>query len=502
VSEGPTAAKVERLRLLDRVFSFPAAICFLLMVLATFTCRSRFDDPDMWWHLKLGETIWTTHTIPSSDLLSYTTAHHAYLDHEWLAQTCIYAAYHLGGYSGLMLWLCCVCSAILVAGYLLCSLYSGNAKVAFLGALAIWLFATIGFSVRPQLIGYLLLIVELMLLHLGRTRDPRWFFGLPPVFCIWVNCHGSFFFGAALAGALLFSSCFSFQSRWIEAPPWEPRSRRILAWAFLLSVATLFLNPVGPGLVVYPLNALLFPSAGVGIGVVSEWQPVQFSEPRGIALLGLLGCIVLVLALRRSRLLFHELLWLIPAAWLAVSHRRLLFPFGIVAAPVLCRLLASSWEGYDAQRDRRMPNLALMAGSMLVAYSAFPSSRNLSAQVEERSPVKAVDFIKSHRLTGPMMNEWIYGGYLIWAAPEYPVFIDGRADIFQWTGVLSEYGAWMQGQSDPNLLLDRYQINFCLLKHDSQMENLLPMLHGWRLAYSDDNSLIFIRLRPLADTAN
>jgi hypothetical protein len=100
------------------------------------------------------------------------------------------------------------------------------------------------------------------------------------------------------------------------------------------------------------------------------------------------------------------------------------------------------------------------------------------------------------------MNEWVYGGYLIWAAPEYPVFIDGRADIFQWTGVLSEYGAWIQGQSDPNLLLDRYQINFCLLKRDSKMENLLPMLHGWRLAYSDDNSLIFIRSRPLADTAN
>ena len=32
-----------------------------------------------------------------------------------------------------------------------------------------------------------------------------------------------------------------------------------------------------------------------------------------------------------------------------------------------------------------------------------------------------------------MLNEYVYGGYLIWAAPENPVFVDGRADIFEWT---------------------------------------------------------------------
>ena len=44
----------------DRIFSFPVAIAGLLVVLAVLTMRSRFDDPDMWWHLKTGEVIWTT----------------------------------------------------------------------------------------------------------------------------------------------------------------------------------------------------------------------------------------------------------------------------------------------------------------------------------------------------------------------------------------------------------------------------------------------------------
>jgi hypothetical protein len=72
-----------------KVFSFPAMLTSILLVLAVFTVRSRFDDPDLWWNLKTGEVIWTTHTIPVTDLFSYTTHHHAWIPHEWLAQLVI-----------------------------------------------------------------------------------------------------------------------------------------------------------------------------------------------------------------------------------------------------------------------------------------------------------------------------------------------------------------------------------------------------------------------------
>ncbi|HEV2274060.1 MAG TPA: hypothetical protein VGR96_07835, partial [Acidobacteriaceae bacterium] len=191
---------------LRSIFSFPVALAGLLTVLSVLTVRSRFDDPDMWWHLRIGSIVWTTHTIPTTDVLSYTTNHHAWVPHEWLSQTLIYAAYRIGGYSGLMLWLCLLTSALLIAGYALCSLYSGNAKVGFAGALIVWLFATVGLAIRPQMLGYLFLIIELILLHIGRTRNPRWFFALPPLFALWVNCHGSFFLGLILAAVFLIGS--------------------------------------------------------------------------------------------------------------------------------------------------------------------------------------------------------------------------------------------------------------------------------------------------------
>src|SRR4029077_1321017 len=121
---------------LRRFFSFPAMLTSLLAMLAVMTVRTRIHDPDMWWHLKTGEVIWTTHTIPTTDLFSYTTNHHAWIPHEWLSQVLIYGAYRWGGgYSGLMLYLCLFTSVLLVAGYILCSVYSGNSKTAFLGAL-------------------------------------------------------------------------------------------------------------------------------------------------------------------------------------------------------------------------------------------------------------------------------------------------------------------------------------------------------------------------------
>jgi hypothetical protein len=480
-----------RVPILRRIFSFPVMLASLLTMLAVLTVRPRFDDPDMWWHLKMGEVIWNTHTIPTRDLFSYTTNHHASIPHEWLSQALIYGAYRWGGYSGLMLWLCFFTATLLIAGYALCSLYSANSKVALMGALTIWLFGTIGFAIRPHMIGYLLLIVELLLLHLGQTRDRRWFFALPPLFAIWVNSHGSFFLGLVLAGVFLFSSWFDFQSGLLVATRWDRRSRRTLALALVLSVAALFLNPVGAKLILYPLNTMLDPA--MGFNAVVEWQPLQFGDTRSFAFLAVLVCIFLLVIVRRTELLWHEVLLLAVAAWLAASHVRMLFVFGILAAPVLSRQLSTTWDRYNAERDRPLPNAVFIAASLLIMFLAFPNRQNLAKQVESNSPVKAVEFIKTNRLSGPMLNEWVYGGYLIWAAPEHPVFIDGRGDVFEWTGVVDQYGKWALLQTDPNTLLNKYGIKFCLIARKSPLATVLPLLPNWKIIYSDNLSVIVAR---------
>jgi hypothetical protein len=490
IAERPT--KPTAIRVLHKVFSFPVVLASFLAVLAVLTVRSRFNDPDMWWHLKSGEVIWNTRHIPTTDTFSYTTHHHWIIPQEWLSQLLIYGAYRLGGFSGLMLWSCALTTILLVAGYLLCSLYSGNAKIGFLGAMILWFFSTGGLVVRPQMVSYVLLVVELLLVFRGYTRDRRWFFVMPVLFAVWVNCHASFLFGLIVLGVFWTCSFFDFQAGSVACVRWTAAQRRALGVALLFSGAAVFLNPIGAKQVLYPLDTML--RQRLNLSQVQEWSPLLPSDPRGIALLGIFCFLFFYLLARRSeRLYLHELVLLGMSAWFALSHRRMSFAFGIFAAPVVSRLLSDFWEKYDAERDLPLLNAVFLAVAAFVMFLAFPSSRALARQASDANPAAAVDYIKTHKLPGNMLNSYVYGGYLIWAMPEHPVFIDGRADLYEWAGVLTEFGRWATLEDDPNALLDKYDVGFCLLERDAPMAHVLPLTHEWKRVYLDDKSVIFVR---------
>jgi len=476
-------------RLIQRLLSFPVVLAAMLCVLAVISASTRLNDPDMWWHLKLGQIIWNTHSIPTTDLFSYTTNHQASIPQEWLSQLSMYACFQAAGFSGVMVWLCTAGCLLFVSGYILCCLYTNNPRISFFGALTIWMFSTIGFAPRPQMIGYILLLVEFILIHLGRTRNPRWLFGLPILFAVWVNSHGSFLLGFIIAGIFLLTSLMPFRAGLLVSKPWDPHVRKTLLIMVGASVLALLCNPVGINQVLYPINTLFHQP--IGLTQVEEWQPLQLVEARGIALMASLACIVLVVIVRRSELMWDEFLLLASGTWLAVSHTRMLFVFGILAAPVLCRLLSDFWDRYGVEQERPVINAILIAICIAIAIIAFPGRNKVAQQLDRGNPVGAVAFMKANHISGPMLNEYVYGGYLIWAAPQYPVFVDGRGDVFEWTGVLAEFTRWETLQMAPRELLDKYKISFCLLARKSPMSTVMALLPDWKIVYQDDNSVIF-----------
>jgi hypothetical protein len=289
----------------------------------------------------------------------------------------------------------------------------------------------------------------------------------------------------------LFCSFFTFEMGLLVSPRWDLRRRRTLAFALALSVAALFLNPIGVRQVLYPANTLFHQQ--IVTSQIDEWKPLLLSDPRGLALFVVLGCIFLLLLARRSELYLHEILMLAMGTVLALSHQRMAVVFGVLAAPILSRLLSTSWDHYNAGQDRPWANAVLIALSLLTVFLAFPARQSLVAQVDKGNPVKAVKFITDHHLRGHMLNAFDYGGYLIWALPEQPVFLDGRADVFEWSGVLGEFAQWATLESDPNALLDKYNVYFCLLERGSLMAHVLPLVRGWKIIYSDDQSVIIAR---------
>jgi hypothetical protein len=295
-----------------------------------------------------------------------------------------------------------------------------------------------------------------------------------------------------IAGVAIWaSSLLRFSAGSLLPGKWNLDQRRNLAGALLLSSAALFLNPVGIKLILYPFDTMLH--MPLLLASVAEYAPLEMASGRGIALMAVLLLSFALVMMNRSQLYWDEIILLAMGTWLAVSHMRMVFVFGILAAPILSRQLAASWDRYDAEKDRAGLNAAFVALALLVVYLGFPSRANLQEQVEEQSPVKAVEFIKANHLAGPMMNAHGFGGYLMWAAPEHPVFIDGRTDVFEWTGVLREFGDWSTLQNDPSLLLNKYGVTFCLLNPESPMVRVLPLLPEWKIIYSDSNSVIIAR---------
>jgi hypothetical protein len=474
---------------LRKLFSFPVMMACGLAVIAVLTVSGRFDDPDLWFHLKLGQVVWTTHSIPSTEPYSFTAPNHPWTAYEWLAELGIYAVYRAGGDSGLMMCFAGLASLLFILVYLLCYQHSKSWLVAFLGAVCAWFFGTVGLAIRPQLLGYGLLAAEMLLLELA-SRDRRWLWLLPPLFAVWVNCHGSFFFGMGVLGVYWLSSRVTGRWGMITAEAQDRGLQRALGIAVALCTLALFVNPIGLRLVLYPLDLAFHQSTN--LNAVQEWLPPDLRSGRALGMLAAVLGIFIAAGFRRLEVPLRSLLVLAAAFALSLQHSRMLIIFGIAAAPVLCRVLAPLL-GHDRKRDVPLANALFLCGFAVAVAWNFPSHAQLQKQVAAQSPVDAVAYVRKAGLTGPMLNEYVFGHYLLWALPEQKVFIDGNADIFDKTGVLMAYGRWATLQEDPQILLNNYHIRFCLLAKDAPMTYVLPYLPGWRQVYADKVAQIFVR---------
>jgi hypothetical protein len=94
------------------------------------------------------------------------------------------------------------------------------------------------------------------------------------------------------------------------------------------------------------------------------------------------------------------------------------------------------------------------------------------------------------------LNDYTFGGYLIWSAPDRKVFVDGRADVFEWTGVLADYNRFFTLTGDPEALLRKYNITTCLLSTQTPMSRVLTQWLKWKVAYSDSVAEVLVRTVP------
>lgn len=490
-----------RTEFLARVFSFPVLLGALLIAAVFFGTLSQesktdtlFSEGDTWWHIRAGEEILATHHLPQTDTYSWTAKGTSWIAYEWLGEVVIAEAYRVGSLQGLRFLQLLLAGTMLTLLYIYASVRCENPKTAFVVCAVIVPVAAGFWSLRPQLFGFIFFIGVFLILEQFRCGQSRALLLLPPVFLLWVNTHGTFVFGFLALGVTLVCGLRRWRWNRMEAIVWTRAQRLELESVTLACALALFFTPYRSQLAAYPIDIGFFQPANVAN--IQEWLPITSERFLTITVLVLLLAFLVSKILLRFQCRIDDLAFVCIAAISAFMHLRFVPLFLLVTVPLLAIPLACCFSPYKRSRDRASLNGILMAFILVALVYFFPSKRSLEKTRAEHFPVEAMQSISSQHLRLPVhvFNEYGWGGYL--AESRFPaegVFIDGRADIYERTGVLEDYLSIARLEPNALQLLGKYDVGTCLLRSDAPLATVLSALPGWRLIYRDSVTVVFIR---------
>jgi hypothetical protein len=204
--------------------------------------------------------------------------------------------------------------------------------------------------------------------------------------------------------------------------------------------------------------------------------------------LALLVILLVTALLRPRRWTLAEVGLGMFALYSALTYSRFLFFLGIVIAPVLARIFTFV-PRYRREDDTPVINAFVMLLLIGGIIHYWPRQPRLEALVSEQYPVEAVSYLHTHGPTAPMLNFYLWGGYLNWRDPQLKMFIDSRVDIFEYSGVLKDY-LDILALNQPEALLNKYGIRYVLFPHGEPLTYVLQHDPNWKVVYSDHISVL------------
>ena len=493
----PAAVASRALEMLKWAFSFPVMLGTFLVGATFYAGRIFTVDPDMWWHIKTGQTIVATHHWPTVDPYSFTVHGQPWIAFEWLGDALIGAVARVGGVRGLDALLIVLGSAVMIALYVFATVRSGNSKAGFLAASVLIALATPSFTMRSQMLGYLFLILTLTALELFRQGKQWAIWFLPPLLLVWVNTHGSFIIGLGVIFVYLVCGLKGFRLGAIEAKQWTAKERIRLECVFGLCLAVLPITPYGTRLAAFPFQVAS--GIPVSVGHILEWLPMPFNLVGGKIFLALVLGFFIVQMIFNLKWRLEELALFVGGVVMACLHVRFILLFVPFCAPLLAVVFARWLPSYDRKKDKYVLNAVLMASVIELMWHYLPSKAFLDKKVADNFPVKAVEYLQQHTVPGPMFDDYGFGGYLVWSGQK--VFIDGRSELYEQGGVLSDYLYISALKPGALTVLRNYGIKSCLLDRNAPLTTVLSALPDWQKVYSDETSALFVRRDALGSGA-
>jgi len=462
------------------------------------------------WLLEAGRHLLATHTLPQTDIFSWTHDDTPWVLYQWLFEAGLAAAQRALGTD----WLVRLFMLSAIAIYIFVPLFGAvPRRVPFVltvtvGAIAL-LMVTLNLSIRPGLLTTLFLLIQYVTVDaMRRGRLGRGGIAIMAVmYLLWGNIHLGVILGPVSLALMLAGDAID-RSGVRRRDPADPEIEgaplpvhRMLP-LIAVAVGASLLNPYGVHVYWRTIDVAGQPGHTT---IVDELLPLDFSLIQGQLLVLCVGLFVLALARHRRTLSTQEILHIVVFTAMTIAVGRMILWAALFYVLILPRALHHLWCDLKVDRPWLEPILGAaeefrpMIAVMLVLYGVgmsvvFP--HQVAAQrmglCEPLLPGLR-KIAELHRPGDRMFNDDTSGSCILLVDPGTRVFIDTRFDFYG--GQFLEEAAYtMSLRTDWRKTFERWNVDSAMVARTWPLAAALDAADDFEKLF-DDGTIAYYRKR-------
>ncbi len=481
-------------------------------------------DADIGWHIRAGEQILATHSVPRVDSFSSTMQGQPWFAWEWLYDTLLGVVHGSMGLNGVV-WLAALLMATAFAVLFWQMLARGTGLPV---ALLLWLLvlgaSSIHVFARPHIVSWLFTLLWFVALERWEQGSAppwlRWFF--PVSMLLWVNLHGGWLLGMTLLAIYaLAASVESLRGSDAIARILSAHRARAMSWTFVASAVATVVNPYDLRLHEHIYRYLGDPYL---MNKIVEFRSPDFHGWGQRCFVLILVLMLIAAAGNRGKMRASHWLVVVLSVWMGVYAVRNLpvsaMLLALIAGPNLWESVAgladrpgawgplrrgAAWLSEFAARARAqefqlgghvLPALGVIVALAICLNGGRVGSQRLIQKEFDAThlPAGAVDYLEKEQSTAPVFGPDQWGGYLIYRLyPRRKVVIDDRHDLYG-SDRFREYLILIQVEPGWKDVLERWRIQTLVLPAGSPLANLLNQVpRQWKTVYQDKAAIVMKR---------
>lgn len=453
-------------------------------------------DPDLGWHLKVGQEISTSKMVPKSNLYNYSFTNN-WVDHEWLIDVVSYQIYDNFSYLLLNVFFALIVISLLITLNIIIRKYfclPSEIILAIFQLFGLWACLP-SLGIRMQEFSLLFVLLELLILQKFYQDKSSYILAfLIPLFYFWANIHGSFLLGLGILFLFLIIKVFERITRRttlnkyiLNITQLDWRELGIFSFFIILVITVTLLTPYRQEL----YSFLGGYSNTAYLKLITEWLPL-YTFPINYLQLVYLAClsgawilyIYYIFYKKKAKLdLWQVSLSMIFLILAFKSKRNFPLTF-VVTFPFFIKMLTSLFyqEKVRRQRFRTELKYLLITCMIMTSLNIYLNTSYISNPFEafcDAYPCQALEFLRHEEQYKELniFNEYDWGGYLIWQYSEKKIFIDGRLPQTNFAGqtFIEEYKDFFAPNVSREQKLETYNIQLVLLKTTDKKIKI----HNW-----------------------